>query len=403
MPRFALSLLMAVAISATSSLQAQCLGPDNLAGPCCTFVADTLPSFPSLSLPSENICWDSCSVNSQTCSTVTLTPPVRVNCAEYTTSFDNVDCSGTALLKGTLHLDYTRTWEEFPFPGQQNQVWRFIVKADLTTSSGTFGCTVPSCLGTHNTAFYYGYLDYSFDCASLTWEAALVLYHGCDRYQHDLLLSSRPGSFHPNRTFAVVAPTTTANPFVPAILTPTPGTLAFDGMRDAAPVTPPPFVCEANESIQLGQLFNLGSACVCPFSLFPPQTTARHLDGTSFCGSSFRTVSAFPALPWFEMMSFSLGTWSSGANYPGPEAVWVDEGTFLHFEACTASGAPETYAEVKYGATTEGGYLAAVGPVPADRFTDLVDNYSALLGTPIVPPFFGSVNPTRHLVFVNPF
>ena len=49
------------------------------------------------------------------------------------------------------------------------------------------------------------------------------------------------------------------------------------------------------------------------------------------------------------------------------------------------------------------GYFAAIGPVAGDRFTDLVDNYSVPLGSPIVPPFVGAAKPSRHLVYVNAF
>jgi hypothetical protein len=324
-----------------------------------------------------------------------------VGCGEYTADFQSFDCGSAPQLKGKLHLDYTRTWEEYPVVGAFSQVWRFLVKADLGTSTTIFGCQVPSCLGTHPTAFYEGYLDYSFDCSSGTWESALVLFHGCDKYQHDPLFSARPGVFHPTRSFAIVAPSFATNPFVPAALPPIGGPVFFDGLRDVGPFTPPPFACRTTEPLMQGNLFNLASACTCPFSFFPPQTTARHLDGVGNCGSTFQSINAFPAVPWFQMLSTSIGAWSNGSSYPGPERVWIEEGTFLHIEGCSTT--PQIYVEIKIGASTEGGYLAAVGPVGADKFTDLVDNYSRALGTPITPPFFGKANPSHHLVYVNSF
>jgi hypothetical protein len=392
--------LCATALSAT--LSAQCLLPDGMAGPCCSVVSPTLPAFPPITLPGQSICWNGCTVGTQTCDQVVLSAPVQVNCTEYTVGLQTLDCSGNPQLKSQLHLAYTRTWTEFPVLGAVgNQVWRFVVKADVSPSSTVFSCDIPNCLGTHPTAFYHGYLDYSFDCFAGTWESALVLFHGCDKFQHDPLFSSRPGVFHPGRSFAIVAPSTSANPFVPAMLTPTGGPTFFEAMRDAPNVAT--LACEAAETLAQGKIFNLASACACPFSFFPPQVTARHIDGVSTCGSNFRSLSAFPTLPYFELMTTSLGMWTTAASYPGPEVVWVDEGTFLHVENCTLTGAPEAYAEIKVGATTEKGFPAVIGPVLVDRFTDLVDNYSVQLGTPILPPFFGSVRPTHHLVYVNPF
>jgi len=397
------SLVLAlVLVSAAPEPRAQCLAPDNLQGPCCSLVSANLPAFPAITLPGVSICWDACSPNSTTCNTVALAAPVQVQCAEYTLAFQSMDCSGQPELQGQLHLDYTRSWDEFPIPGTVSQVWRFVVKADLQTTSNNFGCTIPNCLGTHNTAFYYGYLDYAFDCSTSTWESALVLFHGCDAYQHDPALSSRPGAFHPTRSFALVAPSTAANPFVPAVSIPTGGPLLLDGMRDAAG-GPPPLACEASELLTGGAITNLVFGCACPLSFTPPQVSIRHMIGASQCGSQFRSINAFPTVPWIWTMSTSIGTWTTAASYPGIEAVWADEGAFLHVEGCTAAGNPEFFGEIKVGATTQGGFPAGVGPLPADRFTDLVDNYSRLLGTPITPPFFGSVNPTTHLVYVNPF
>ena len=403
MQRF-LVLLATLGLTSALPTSAQCLTPDGLSGPCCTYVpAVNLPTFPTLTLPGQSICWDSCNVSSQLCSQLTITGPNMLACGLYTSQLTSTDCgSGNGHMGGTLSLDYARTWDEFPVPGQVMQVWRFLVKADLALPFATAAsCPFPSCLPTHSTAFYYGYLDYAFDCSAGTWESALVLYHGCDKFQHDPLFSSRPGSFHPNKTFAIVAPSTLSNPFVPVALPAGGGPLFMQGMRDTVDLTT--LACETEEPLSQGNILPLGTACICPFTFFPSQTTARHMDGASFCGSDFRSINLFPTLPWFEVMTTSIGSWSNASSYPGPEAAWVDEGLFLHTEGCTLTGAPQLYAEVKVGATTQGGYPAAVGPVLADKFTDLVNNYSAALGTPILPPFVGHVMPSRHLIGVNYF
>jgi hypothetical protein len=311
------------------------------------------------------------------------------------------DCAGNPLLNASLRLDYTRTWNEFQIPGTVAQVWRFVVRADVmpSTVSGP-PCQVPSCLGTYPSAFYYGYIDYSFDCTS-AWSAALVLYHGCDNYQHLPVISSKPGAFHPARSFALVAPNTTANPFVPTMLPAPSGPAIADAIRNV--INPATGGCNSSEPILGGVLQALGAACVCPFSLFPPQTTARHVDVVSSCGSNARSINAFPTVPWFENLTISLGTWTTSASYPGQERVWVDEGTYLHVDACDPTGALGFYAEIKYGATTAGGFPAVLpSGLPLDKFTDLASNYSAQLGTvPISPPFVGSVLPSRHLVYTN--
>ena len=400
--RFLPALSAAVFLAAAPPAAAQCLGPDGLdLGPCCAPAVATLPTFPAVTLPGSSICWDNCNVAGQACTQVVLGAPVAGGCAAYTAALKVQDCNGNPLLSTVLSLDYTRTWDEFVIPGTVSQVFRFVVKADVAaaTTSGP-PCQVPSCLATYPTAFYHGYLDYASDCSG-GWAAALVLYHGCDAYQHNPLLSSRPGSFHPGRSFALVAPHTTANPFLPVVLPAPGGPAVAEAIRQA--VNPATLACTVEEPIIGGVLQPLAAACVCPFSLFPQQTTARHVDVVGACGSQARSVNVFPSLPWFENLTISIGTWTTTASYPGPEAVWVDEGTYLHSDACDPTGALGFHAQIKVGATTEGGFQAiSASGLTLDKFTDLVNNFSAQIGTvPIAPPFVGHVMPTRDLVYTN--
>ena len=74
--------------------------------------------------------------------------------------------SSVPLLSGLLQMDYTRTWEEVDPTGALIQVWRFVVKVDLSGVAGVppSACVTPSCVspvGPHTTAFYYGYLDFA--------------------------------------------------------------------------------------------------------------------------------------------------------------------------------------------------------------------------------------------------
>jgi len=396
------SLCLATVAVVSLTASAQCLGPDNLdSGACCAPVGATLPIFPTLTLPGLGICWDNCVPNPTACATVVIGAPQPAGCAQFTASVDVQDCNGQLLLQSQLVLDYTRTWDEFQIPGQIAQVFRFVVKGDFTTTAaGGPSCQVPSCLAVHPTAFFYGYLDYSFDCSGV-WSAAIVLYHGCDNYQHTPGLSSRPGAFHPQRSFAVVAPSTPGNPFIPVVLPAPGGPAVAEAIRQAW--TPSSLTCTAEEPILGGVVQPLASACVCPFSLFPAQTTARHVDVTGVCGSFARSVNAFPAVPWFENLSISLGAWTTTASYPGPEEVWVDEGAYVHLDACDPSGLAILYAEIKYGATTASGFPAIqASGLPLDKFTDLASNYSSAVSTAgIVPPFFGHVIQTRNLVYTN--
>ena len=390
----------AVALATVASLSAQCLGPDNLTGPCCGPTVATLPPFPPISMPGEGLCWDGCNVSGQLCTKVDLAAPVQINCAQYSVDLKVSDCGGLGLLGGKLHLDYTRTWDEFPVPGQLLQVWRFVVKADLFKATPAAPpCPTPTCLNVWPTAFYYGYVDYAFDCATGQWSSSLVLFHGCDKFQHDPLISDKPGAFHPTRSYALVAPTTGANPFVPAILPAPGGPVMSEAIRNAA--DPATLACTFEEPIGQGFTQPLGQACACPFAFVPPQVTARHMEASSLCGSSFRSINVFPNFPWFEVMTTSIGTWTTGANYPGPEAAWVDEGVFIHFEGCIATG-PVAYAEIKYGASTANGFPAGTAGLPLTKMTDMVDNYSIKIGNPITLPMVGSMRPTRHLLYTNP-
>ncbi|MEM7305832.1 MAG: hypothetical protein AAF682_04145 [Planctomycetota bacterium] len=375
----------------------QCLLFDGLNGPCCTPATPALPAFPPVTLPGLSVCWDSCVPTSQSCSQVQLSTPTPVLCGLYQAMLDTDSCSSAQPeLTGVLQLDYTRTWDEFPAPGQVVQVWRFLVKADLMLASGSTGCPLPSCMPTHPTAFYYGYLDYAFDCTTGLWESALALFHACDAFVHDPLISSRPGVFHPGRSYALVAPSTAANPFVPSVSPAGGGPLFGEGIRDSIDLITA--LCGSEEPLATGNVLPLGGGCVCPFSPVPAQVTARAMSGQSTCGSDFQSLNLFPVFPWFDVMSTSLGSWSNGSSYPGPEAAWVDEGLFLHTEACPS---PQLFAEIKVGATTEGGYPAGIAGVVGDKFTDLVNNYSVSVGSPVSPPFVGNVFFSDHLTYFN--
>lgn len=404
----------AALVTFTSPTASQCLGPDNLTGPCCQPTAVNLPIFPDIQMPGMGICWNQCAPTNQVCTDLEILAPMPVTCDEYRAELNVVDCAtGVLYLRGELILDYTRTWKETDpgVPGSQWQVWRFAAKVDVSPGvplvPGATNCPQPVCLFTQPTAFYYGYMDYAFDCVNNTYEASLVLHHGCDSFQHDPLLSDKPGFFHPGESYALVGPNTSANPFTPALMPATGGPVIAEAMRLAA--TPGLGGCVFEEPIAQGDVQVLGMACLCPFA-FIPVVTARHMGGVGVCPgptgvpSNYRSLNFFPALPWYEVITTSIGMWSSNANYPGPEQAWVDEGIFLYTDSCAATaGLPSNFADLMYGGSTARGFLVQGfgGIALTDRFTDLASNWSHTLGTPVALPLLGSVRQTDHLIYTN--
>ncbi len=399
--------LLAGAVPAAS---AQCFGPDNLdiAGACCQPNFANLPPFPAASLPGLGICWNNCAVASTNPLKVAWATPAQPFCGEFTTPLTVSDgTSGATLLTGTLVLDYTRTWNEVDTAGTVTQVWRFTAKADLSAAAGApaGACPLPTCIapaGPWPTAFYYGYVDYVSCAVAGPWENVLVLFHNCDRFIHAPGLSSRPGVFHPGRSYAIVAPHSTVQPFIPMNSIAAGGPLVGEATRDVNSIVGAP--CTTEDPVIAGAMTPLGAGCVCTMTLNPKQQTLRKFDGTTLCPTTAGGASGwaslninFPFLPWLHMVSTSIGTWASPAVYPGQEACWVDEGLFAVQDACTGD-----FVELKYGASTAKGWPVLLPiPVIVTNFTDLADNYSAPLFGPYPLPLNGNVMPTDHLVYVN--
>lgn len=396
----------------SADISAQCFAPDNLSGPCWTPTVAKLPSFPGITMPGMNICWDQCNPTTQTCADVNIGVPFRVGCDQFNAKITVRDCVvGAPLLEGDLILDYTRTWDELDPTTFSTiyQVWRFAAKIDMRSSTTSpLGCPVPSCIGPQPSAFYYGYMDYALDCASGQFKSALVLHHGCDEFQHDTLFSDRPGTYHPGTSYALVAPASSANPFVAGPIPATGGPILAEAMRISA--SSGTSTCIYEEPIAQGVIQPIGMACFCPFA-FIPVLTARHMEGVGICSSatsgpsSFKSINLFPVLPWYEVMTTSIGSWTSGASYPGPEQAWVDEGLFLYNDGYAASlGLPSAYADIMYGGSTSRGFpVRGHAQDLTDRFTDLASNWAHQLGTPVALPILGSVRKTDHLVYVNNF
>jgi hypothetical protein len=404
-------LALALAVH-TTPVSAQCFGPDQLdLGACCGPVVPVLPAFPSISLPGLGLSWGQCTLNQQrTLKVGWTTPAPGPTCTEFTSVLTVSDGgSGAPLLTGIMTLDYTRTWIENDPAGTAIQVWRFTVKADLSNLSLPPGplVPVPSCLtpfGPHNTAFFYGYMDYANCTAAGGFENALVLYHAADRFIHTPGFSSKPGVFHPSSSYAIVAPHTAVQPFIPVPIIAGGGPLLGEAVRDLRVPGVPLGLCITEDKLLQGAMTKLGAGCLNVMATNPKQQTLRQFGGTTNCvntaglnGSWTSLNINFPTLPWFHMVTTSIGTWSSPNVYPGKEATWVDEGLFVHSDPCNGD-----FIELKYGGSTEFGFHANL-PVGAvvTKFTDIVDNYSAPLAGPYSTPIFGQVMPSEHLIYVN--
>lgn len=392
--------LVATLAATSAPLSAQCLLPDGLDGPCCAVATPNLPAFPAYLMQGVGFCYSACAPSANPCLLWDLQAPISTGCGQYTVDVRISECGVTPQLFGQLVLDYSRTWEEIAPTGTTLQVWRFLAKADLSLIPGTVAnpCLVPPSALVFPSIFYYGHIDYALDCATGTWEVATVLMHQCDWFIHSPALSSQPGVFHPTRSYALVGPSTPANPFVPAIHTPVPGpaiTAATRVQGGAAGLA-----CLTREVMQ-GGFNNLTQACICPFSVALPQVTARNLQLVGTCGSAAASLNTLGfGFPWLHIMTTSIGNWTTTNTFPGDRIVWVDEGALLYNQAC---GGGAFFVDVAYGVTTAKGYPVLPNPAaPAGQTkTDLASNFTLPLGGPIVGPFVGNVLPTRHVLNVD--
>lgn len=407
-----LGLAVLAALTTTNEAEAQCFGPDKLdSAPCCTPVTPNLPALMPFSMDASGFCWDACTTVTQNCVRIAAgTPLPQPQCGQYIAPLEVIECTGTPLLKGELVLDYTRTWVEKIQPGSPGdyQVWRFAAKVDMLGDyTTTPQCPVPPSLipsgtGTILPAFFYGYYDLALNCNTGAFEHALVLFHGCDAFQHKPSLSSNPGVFNPVTSYAIVGPDTPLNPFIPAVF-PIPGGPVFS---EAIRSTAPTFAgqCRAEEGIVQGALSPLGSACFCPLSFTSPQQTASKLDVVGACGGGASSINAFPIAPWVEFVMTSLGQWGGATSYPGPERAAVGEGLFVYRDVCSSTGAAQQSLDVFYGGVTMGGFIVPpLSPIggPPTGFIDIASNYSSPLPGPVALPLVGDVGPTDHLIYAN--
>ena len=400
-----LGIFAASLLALAPQAEAQCFSPDGLSSSaCCSPVTPNLPAFPNASLPGKGICWTDCTVAGEECTKIGISAPVLnpIMCTQYSSTVDVFNCTtGAQLLKGNMTMDYTRTWsEQVGTSSIPLQIWRFAVKVDMVSPAGApAGCPTPICAQVPGaSAFYYGYVDYSLDCVTG------LFYHGCDEFTHRPGFSGVPGTFHPNSTYAIVAPDTTTNPFVVTNAPPSAGIVVNEAMRRVTPNAAG--ICQAEEHIQQGTFQPLVSGCLCPLGIAPPQQTGVKVNGSGMCGGGFGSLNFWPTAPWYDLVVTSIGRWSNGTSYPGPEHASVAEGIFGYNDVCPTTGVSAVTYDIFYGGFTQFGSsvipTSPIFPPLSQRFLDVASNYSLPAGLPIAFPLFGTVGPTDHLIYLNP-
>ena len=404
--------------------QDPCFTPDMFAGPCCDEIDPNLPQLAPFTVQGTGICWDGCALAGEECTLVAVDAPVATDvCGQYDVTVSIQSCSGAQLLKGVGRMDYARTWtEQGTAPGPDGpieadyQVWRYLLKIDFeSTEEGgpQPSCTVPADLVVNDTVFYYGYVDYAKVCQTGQFEHALMLFHGCDWLINNQLLSSNQGGANPIRSHAIVAPDTQLIPFQPLDFFVAAAPTDFDAVRTIGDLANPggPAGCNAEEDLLPNGTYNpLAYGCLCPPSAGPTQVAVIDMVGQSDCGSAFQSLNLFGVTPWFETVSMSIGEWTTGNDYPGPERVRADEGLFLYRDGCEAAAGAANGGqafEIFYGAETVGGFAAYLREpfgvqVFAQHFVDLVSNWRRPAGSPLVLPAIGSVMESFHLISTNP-
>jgi len=406
--------LVAVLLNGRMSAQSDCYLPDNLDGSCCSAAA--FPMVPQFSLPEEipalGLCFDHCAEPQTHNVRIDFGETFYGGCDSFTALMIVLEgaFSPTQLLIGNLTADYSRTWSEFG-PGGKILVWRYIVRVDLGVPQALdpTPCIVPACItpGEIETdAFFYGYLDFAVCLDAVPQEepiVVLMLYHNTDYFIHMASVSSNPGVYHPAQSYAIVAhsvPLIAQNNFVAASNVVPEATApnyhpVYGAMRDFGYMNhcyAPSYILPLTAILKI-----ISTGCSGGFKTLREFST----DNTLCNSAAWHSLTyGFPSLPWYHMVSTSIGRWTASSVYPGNQNVWADEGLFSHQEECGSK-----LLEVKYGATTENtvnGY-EMVEPIEGLRaFTDLVDNYTAPWLGPYPPILVGFVMSSDHVIYVSP-
>jgi len=368
--------LAAVALAAAPrAARAQCM-PDLLdTVPCCSPAPIQLPAFPAISQSSRFICFRDCAiqVNQQLCVDIDPPQPIATGgallCGVYTIKFKVKTCGTNQILwQGNLRAHYARNWQEVDPTGLTHGVWRFLLNGDLKATAFLQSTTQwsspnirPACYGSFNAIYVGGYIDYAFDCASSTWQAAWCFNHDCDTLHHPGG-SPRAGVFHATRSWTFVGP---GAGFVvdPATTVTAAGTSSGESLRwnDWAAL---PAICRGEETA-IGQVTQLGSRCLCSTSsAAPAQYEMTDVGFAGSCGSFVRTTPA-PTNLWQKR----IGRWTNPVVFPGNEELNVVMGDMDSQIGCNLLFQQEFFE----GAATLRGWLATTytGLVLGTQFIDV--------------------------------
>ncbi len=334
------------AFAMTSPAQAQCTGSDNLDfnGECCDISEPILPDFPAVKQEIQYICWRRCDVQKVKRLCVDLGRPVPhvfpsgvpAGCGIYDLPVRTRTCGGQqrVAFEGTVLATYSRTWfEDADVDGQiDTQVYRFLLNGDLRASDflvnrfGTNPCVPQSIHFFDNLVFWFGYIDYRFDCQNGSVEVEWALDHECDKYHHneDSGRPAPPGTaFNPARSFTFVGPST----FVPTLGIPfSAGPLVQENTRSILFTgQQQPVVCFRDDPIRDGVLQPFIETCVCTDGA--PQYAISEYGGTTLCGSGFGLGQGK------EYVQKRLGFFANAAGEPTRELL-LKQGDLIFFDQC---------------------------------------------------------------------
>src|SRR5262249_42717975 len=144
------------------------------------------------------------------------------------------------------------------------QVWRLLLNGDLVPSAfmvqhfANNQLVLPRCITAfHGKVHFWGYVDYAQNCSTGSFEAAWVLGHDCDHFEHGPV-SARPGSFHDLEWYVFAGPGSFSANLIPP-----------------PPASPP----GRNQDFRPNHWFNLPNICV----FEEPLSSATLTDGNTFC------------------------------------------------------------------------------------------------------------------------
>lgn len=381
---FVLAVPLAVAALAPTAAQAQCLLPDRLdCGPCWTPALVQLPTFPTMTQDSLEICWRDCQVGMvepsvarwgalRPARTATI-PPV---CSVFVSRLD-ISVGGVARWSGPIRLWYSRTWFE-DSGAQRFQVWRFLANGDLRLlAPGPSPCPIPTCAAAFGGKVHHrGYIDYALDCATGRFSIAWALDHDCDGLHH-VPGFPRAGVFHPENSYTKVGP---AAGFVPGPGLPIEiGPITDEAFRplDLSVLPASGAVCIHEEKVEAGSIDPLREFCPCQGPVIgAPQYILSNIGALGVCGTQLQ---ANPAVFPGGFVSKAIGFWGGAGIYPGPEMLRLNLGGYDYRDPCRPRGGQEFF----FGVTTFRGY-------PASR----IDCVGAI-GAPLPPTFVDQGNSLR--------